>query len=116
VEVALAAVKLAHDAGGPPDEQEIPEVELRPDRGPSQSRGDDRGPRTPRPQLAGMTRLFIQAGREAGIRPQDLVGAITGETHLSGREVGAIEIAQRFSLVEVPEASADQVVAALVAT
>jgi hypothetical protein len=50
-----------------------------------------------------MTRLFVGAGREAGIRPQDLVGAITGETRLQGRQIGGIRIADRFSLVEVPE-------------
>jgi ATP-dependent RNA helicase DeaD len=60
-----------------------------------------------------MTRLFFGAGRTAGIRPQDLVGAIANEAGLSGREIGAIEIADRFSLVEVPEDSADQVVSIL---
>ena len=60
-----------------------------------------------------MTRLFVGVGRSAGVRPQDLVGAITGESNVRGREVGAIEIADRFSLVEVPEAAADQVLAAL---
>ena len=60
-----------------------------------------------------MTRLFIGAGREGGIRPQDLVGAIANEAGLNGRQIGAIEIADRFSLVEVPETAADQVVAAL---
>ena len=60
-----------------------------------------------------MTRLFVGAGRSGGIRPQDLVGAIAGETSLSGRDIGAIEIADRFSLVEVPEAAADEVIAAM---
>jgi ATP-dependent RNA helicase DeaD len=57
--------------------------------------------------------VFIGAGRTAGIRPQDLVGAITGESQLTGRQIGAIEIADRFALVEVPEAAADDVVRAL---
>jgi ATP-dependent RNA helicase DeaD len=60
-----------------------------------------------------MTRLFIGAGRTAGIRPQDVVGAIAGESSLSGREIGAIEIADRFTLVEVPDSAADEVIAAL---
>ena len=61
----------------------------------------------------GMTRLFIGAGREAGVRPQDLVGAITGEAGIAGREVGAIEIADRFSLVEVADDVAEDVIGAL---
>jgi ATP-dependent RNA helicase DeaD len=60
-----------------------------------------------------MARLFFSLGRGAGIRPQDLVGAIAGESGLSGRDIGAIQIADRFSLVEVPESAADQVIAAL---
>jgi ATP-dependent RNA helicase DeaD len=47
------------------------------------------------------------------MRPQDLVGAITGESQLTGREIGAIEIQDRFSLVEVPMEAADGVIAAL---
>ena len=62
---------------------------------------------------AGATRLFIGAGRIAGVRPKDLVGAIAGESQLSGRDIGAIQIADRFSLVEVPESAADAVIAAL---
>ncbi len=70
-------------------------------------------PKAPRPPSAGMTRLWISAGRNLGIRPKDLVGAIAGETRLTGRDVGDIQIAQRFSLVEVPEDAVDEVIAAL---
>ena len=60
--------------------------------------------------------LFVGAGREAGIRPGDLVGAITGEAGIKSGELGAIQIADRFSLVEVPESRADEIIAALRAT
>ena len=52
-------------------------------------------------------------GRRAGVRPQDLVGAITGETGIRGRDIGSIEIADRFSLVEVPQGVADEVISGL---
>jgi ATP-dependent RNA helicase DeaD len=118
MEVALAAVKLAHEAtGAAVNEEEIPDVS------PSTTR-DERRRRDPVSREArrgggtatGMTRLFIDAGRSAGIRPQDLVGAIAGESSLTGRQIGAIEIAERFSLVEVPESAANEVIAALRAT
>ncbi len=116
MEVALAAVKLAHEAGGVvADDQDIPEFTPSSERGaggPTKAPGN-RPPRPPRTPGAGMTRLFVGAGRSAGIRPQDLVGAIAGETRLSGRDIGAIEIADRFTLVEVPESAADEVVTAL---
>ncbi|MBX3286891.1 MAG: DEAD/DEAH box helicase [Actinobacteria bacterium] len=121
MEVALAAVKLAHESSGAAaDEEEIPDVAHRPDRddrGPkgrgSKKDRPERGARPPRRPSEGMTRLYVAAGRSFGIRPGDLVGAIAGETDLSGRDIGAIEIADRFSLVEVPEDHADQVIAAM---
>jgi ATP-dependent RNA helicase DeaD len=61
----------------------------------------------------GVTRLFVGAGRAAGMRPGDLVGAITNEAGLRGADVGAIQIAEGFSLVEVPESDADRVIRAL---
>ena len=60
-----------------------------------------------------MTRLFIGAGRTAGVRPRDLVGAIAGESGVDGRAIGAIEISDRFSIVEVPDEHAQEIIAAL---
>ena len=118
LQVALAAVKLAHEAtGAAADADEIPEAGLGQDDEPHRRRavvgGDRRRGRAP---ADGSTRLFVGAGRAAGVRPQDLVGAIAGESRLSGRDIGAIEITDRFSLVEVPESAADEVIAALRAT
>src|SRR5690606_11002043 len=78
-EVASAARKLAYGASGAPvGAEEIPEP-TRPRRA-----GKGQPPRTtPGP---GSARLFLGLGRRAGIRPQDLVGAIAGESRLSGRD------------------------------
>ena len=117
LQVALAAVKLAHEAvgGRDDDEPDIPQV-----RAPAAGAGEPRGAKgdrgRSRPRSSGdhpMTRLYVGAGRSAGIRPQDLVGAIAGESSLTGRDVGAIEIAERFSLVEVPEDKAEEVIRGL---
>ncbi len=119
MDVALAAVKLAHEASGAEtDDADIPEVAAAPSSGLRTGGSPDRsGPPAkgrPRRGPAGdTTRLYVGMGRSAGIRPQDLVGAITGESSLSGRDIGAIEIADRFSLVELPLAAADEVIAAL---
>lgn len=115
MEVALAAVKLAHESlGGEADDEEFPEVAEVPGRKRADLRDTDgREGRRGRVRTGGMTRLFLGVGRRTGIRPQDLVGAITGESRLGGRDIGAIEIADRFSLVEVPESAAAEVIAAL---
>jgi ATP-dependent RNA helicase DeaD len=85
---------------------------------PGESEGDRpaRGERRPRTTGAGTTRLFVGVGRSIGIRPQDLVGAIANETTVEARQVGSIHVAERFSLVEVPESSVEEVIAALRAT
>ena len=130
VQVALAAVKLAHEASGAAaDEEHIPEIAARPTRESrptwASGRSDGGGEPGGRPDSAarggrrggasdpGMARLFVGAGRIAKIRPKDLVGAIANESRLSGRDIGAIQIADRFSLVEVPADAADEVIAAL---
>jgi ATP-dependent RNA helicase DeaD len=145
VDIAAAAVSMAHAAAaGDGDDREIPAVAIAPvlekagragkagrtgtagweggrkekhhdkrprlvkhEKGRQPGRVEDDGP---------MARLFVGAGRKAGIRPGDLVGAITGEAGLTSRSVGAIEIADSFSLVDVPESLADSIIAALKAT
>jgi ATP-dependent RNA helicase DeaD len=113
MDVALAAVKLAHEAGGAAvDEEEIPEVAPM-ERGRGGRERPARGRKPGGRRSEGMSRLFVGAGRSSGIRPQDLVGAIANESRLSGRDIGSIEIADRFSLVEVPEGAANEVIRAL---
>ena len=112
VDIAAAAVKAAHAAVvGDGEERELP--------APAPPRnGKLRDTTTPRPLRGGdagrpTTRVFIGAGREAGIRPADLVGAITNEAGVTSRELGAIEITDRFSLVEVPEERLDHIIAVM---
>jgi ATP-dependent RNA helicase DeaD len=115
MDVALAAVKLAHEASGSvADDEDIPDAPVLSDDGSRPPRAaSGRARRAGSATGDGITRLFVGAGRAAGVRPHDLVGAIAGETRLSGRDIGAIEIADRFSLVEVPESAADDVIRAL---
>ncbi len=121
VEVALAAVKLAHESmGGSDDDQvELPDVSLKPDAGGgkpfAKGKGGKGGPKGRGP-AGDSARIWVGLGRSAGIRPGDLVGAIAGESSVTGREIGAIEITHRFSLVEVPAGKVDEVIAALQAT
>jgi ATP-dependent RNA helicase DeaD len=134
VDIALAAVSLIEGAGA----QDNDEVELfspplnagpppragrpmpgRPGRsgpvprpGPGGQGGPPRG--GDRPGSSGpWVRLFVGGGRRAGLRPGDLVGAITNEAHVPGGVVGAIQINECFSLVDVQEGVADAVIAAL---
>jgi ATP-dependent RNA helicase DeaD len=108
-EIVLAAIKMAHEQGRVMEDEEIPEVSAKKksnyrdsDRS---SKGKNRtGSHPP------MTRLFFGAGRENGLTPRDLVGAIANETGLSSRDIGTIDISERFSLVEVIEEASDYVI------
>jgi len=117
IQIAMAAVKLYHDATvGDAEEEEIAPSALGEGRGEGKSRRKKRID-TPygldRADGGGTAKIFIGAGRQAGVRPQDLVGAIANEAGVAGGVIGAIQIADRFSLVEVPEDVANQVIKAL---
>jgi Superfamily II DNA and RNA helicases len=136
VDIAAAAIKLADSAGEDArEEEEIPNVAIQESRRPSHGRFDERRRdsrrgreersareerprREPRRQRGAadrhdVTRLYVALGRQAGVRPGDLVGAIANEAGIDSRDIGAIEIADRFSLVEVPDDAAEEVIQAL---
>jgi ATP-dependent RNA helicase DeaD len=88
----------------------------RPERGARPERTPRRGSGRGRPPEWDVTRVYVGAGRKAGVRPGDLVGAIANEASVDSSNIGAIEIADRFSLVEVPEAMAERIIDALRST
>ncbi len=79
----------------------------RPQR-PSAPRGqwNDRDPRD-------MERVFIGLGRKAGMRPADIVGAIANEANVNPRGIGDIEIAELYTIVELPARDVDHVIRVL---
>jgi ATP-dependent RNA helicase DeaD len=58
-------------------------------------------------------RLFLSVGSKDGIRPGELLGAITGEAGIQGGQVGRIELKDTFSRVEVESGVAERVIRAL---
>ncbi len=63
-----------------------------------------------------MTALTLSVGARAGIRPQDLVGAIANEANIPSREIHNVRIDEFNSHVEVPADAVRHVMAALRAT
>jgi ATP-dependent RNA helicase DeaD len=126
LDIAAAAVKMAHDASGDGTPRKDKDIDVAPIRGRDEdSRGREHGDAgdRPRPGKAPrhqtrthggvLQRLYVGAGRAAGIGPGDLVGAITGEAGISAEDIGAIDISDRYSLVEVPESLVNDVITAL---
>ena len=62
-----------------------------------------------RSQDNGMARLFLNVGRDQNIKPGDVLGAIAGESGISGRMIGSIDMYDKYTFVEVPEDCAGEV-------
>ena len=95
VDIAAAALKLFQEGF-----KEVAELE-------TQSMSTSSGAE------AGMVRLFVNAGRDNNIRPEDIVRTFAGEADIPGSSIGLIKIYSNFSFVEVPEDVAERVVSAL---
>jgi ATP-dependent RNA helicase DeaD len=125
VEIAAAAARLLAEKRGTEGdaaaETEIPEFDPRERPSRDEPRRLPRGAaeRVARPArggrrtAAGKATLYISVGRRRGVRPADIVGAIAGEARVSGETIGAIEITDQFTLVDVDEADADRIIQAL---
>jgi ATP-dependent RNA helicase DeaD len=61
-------------------------------------------------QEEGMVRLFVDVGRNHRISPADIVGAIANEGGVPGKAIGAIDIYDQFTLVDVPSEYVEQIV------
>ena len=110
LDVAAAAVKLANENNW----KDSYDVEIPSQIGVKEEGRKPRKPsKSPRRTSEGMVRLFIGTGRDSGIRPQDLVGAIANEAGVSSKLIGSIDIADRYSIVEVDEEIAQNVIFAL---
>lgn len=91
------------------------------DRNDRRDRGDRGGKRegrddvkSRRPEImtgrdAGMVRLMLNQGHNHGIRPRDIVGAIAGEVGISGKDIGAIDIQNEQTFVDVKASQADRI-------
>ncbi len=117
-EIAAAAIHLARseETQRPIDEvRELPERRERAESGRKRraSRAADatRQPHRSRREVRepGMVRLTLDLGRAHGIRPGDVVGAIASEAGIPGRGIGAIDIRQNQTFVDVNERHADKV-------
>lgn len=96
-EVAAAAVALLRSKGGQSVPVASPRVE----------------PDFAAPPGPAWAKLFVSVGERDGLRAGDLVGAITGETGVSGDAVGRIDIKESHSLIEVHDSVARKVIRAI---
>ena len=80
----------------------------------ARNRNNGRGARSgSRGGSENVARLFINIGKNQGIKPGDILGAIAGESGMPGRMVGSIDMFDKYTFVEVPREQADVVLQAM---
>ncbi|MEM9908023.1 MAG: DEAD/DEAH box helicase [Cyanobacteria bacterium P01_D01_bin.44] len=75
----------------------VSERELAADKRRSKATPDDE------PVETGMERYRIEVGRQHGVKPGNIVGAIANEVDLESRYIGRIKLYDRFSTVDLPQ-------------
>lgn len=60
------------------------------------------------PPEAGKLRYRLDVGREHGVLPKNIVGAIANEAGISSRNIGRIELYDSYSTVELPQGMTDE--------
>ena len=89
MDMAAALMKMCM---GVPEEQKEPEYTF-----------GDTGSRE-----AGMVRLFMNIGKNQKAKTRDIVGAIAGESGVSGKLIGSVDMFDKYTFVDVPiECAAD---------
>lgn len=69
--------------------------------------------RAPKQTEAGMERYRVEVGRDHGVEPRHLVGAIANEAGLRGKDIGRIDIQAGHTFVDLPEGMPKNVLRAL---
>ena len=60
-----------------------------------------------------MTRLFINVGADDNVQARHFVDAITSCSSIAARQIGAIALYGRYTFVDVPTETADQIIIGL---
>jgi ATP-dependent RNA helicase DeaD len=118
LEIAAAALRLFERERT--EDRTRRESERSPDRAESSGeRGAERAGRGAARQAEGVsrsrdsqtfTRVFLSVGERDGVRPGDLVGAITGESGITSDRIGKLEIREGFTVAEIAAGDAQAVI------
>jgi ATP-dependent RNA helicase DeaD len=108
VEPSPAPAPRAAEPVSTPAETPAPKVVAAPEPAPAA----EETPRRHAPRTGGgFTRLWMNIGAEMGVGPNDIVGAILGETGLPAKVVGQIDLRDRHVFVDVAADAANAILA-----
>lgn len=101
IAVALLGMKLSKDTKNIPEIISVPR---------------DNGGKGGRYQKGGKVKLEISAGRSSRLAPNFVLGALVDATGMPGKSFGKIDIYDKFTTVEVPEADTEHVLDSMTGT
>lgn len=101
IAVALLGMRLSKDTKNIPEIISVPR---------------DNGGKGSRYQKGGKVKLEISAGRSSRIAPNFVLGALVDATGMPGKSFGKIDIYDKFTTVEVPEADTEHVLDSMTGT
>lgn len=84
-------------------EQPVPAPEKRERKPAERKPRREKEPRRERGPEVGMERYRVDVGREHGVQPKNIVGAIASEAELDSRYIGRIQLHDTYSTVDLPE-------------
>lgn len=101
IAVALLGMRLSKDTKNIPEIISVPR---------------DNGGKGGRYQKGGKVKLEISAGRSSRLAPNFVLGALVDATGMPGKSFGKIDIYDKFTTVEVPEADTEHVLDSMTGT
>lgn len=101
IAVALLGMRLSKDTKNIPEIISVPR---------------DNGGKNGRYQKGGKVKLEISAGRSSRLAPNFVLGALVDATGMPGKSFGKIDIYDKFTTVEVPEADTEHVLDSMTGT
>ncbi len=119
-QVAAASIRLLRTSEAGRPLEDIADIHEQSDRRRKNKRTDRRNSGNRRTENRpyqsheqGMVRLCMDIGRSNGIRPADVVFGIASQANIPGRSIGAINIRQNETYLDVPEAHVKTVLRAM---
>lgn len=101
IAVALLGMRLSKDTKNIPEIISVPR---------------DNGSKGGRYQKGGKVKLEISAGRSSRLAPNFVLGALVDATGMPGKSFGKIDIYDKFTTVEVPEADTEHILDSMTGT
>jgi ATP-dependent RNA helicase DeaD len=99
-DIAAAAVQILIQQKG---------IQLNPPPDPPPGAGRSEGPGRGDFSAVNEVEIFLDIGRHAGVRPQDIVGALANEAGISGTQIGRINLFDKNTMVGLPRALAERI-------